>query len=346
MPHQLTTTVFALPRSVVMNIRGFRRETRGFRKEIGPELSRSVIAFCHDLFQKDSPHLVKDMEEVAKKPPASSSSQEQEAPRSQRKRRSSAGSQDSSAGVELQEAQSRTTSRKKKKKRPSASDRASTPRRDHQIAEQKQDPQAYVPAVASLPARPEISGSSLPGTDAANIRGVRQQQPDPLLQQTIEHQLLLQNLRSSALQNTQDLDTSLQLLLRNQQRSDSHLQRSIITASLAQQQQLQEQELQQRRAALAAAATSNQAILDATATERLLQLRRSAAGQGTHSQIQRSLQPALLPQADLSRLAQQRSRDSNSQLIETLLLFELQRQQQGAPQNQPPNQNRQFPPFG
>ena len=62
-----------MPRSSFLHFvfRGFRRETRGFRKEIGPELSRSVIAFSHDHFQKDAPHRLGEMEEVARKYAAS-----------------------------------------------------------------------------------------------------------------------------------------------------------------------------------------------------------------------------------------------------------------------------------
>ncbi|CAB9500198.1 HSF-type DNA-binding [Seminavis robusta] len=376
---------------------GFRRETRGFRKEIGPELSRSVIAFCHDQFQKDDPELVLQMEEAAKKQPPSqkgTGARNSPAPGSPRKRKSSMSSQNSGSSSDLVGEDPRSAQRPRHQAPPVGSERAYGTSAQ-MIQEAKQDlQQAAVPSVASL--QPGAAGGL-----EANVAPERIADPttpgQPGRVQTLEHQLLLQNLRSNALQH-QDHENALELLLRNQQQSDSVLQRSIITtASLAQQRQLQEHEIQeqQRRAALVAAATSGQGILDNQAfldADRILQLRRSASasqlGQqlpslplaqqnlpgSLLSQLDSARMPQLPPQLDASRIPQlssqldpsrlsqlqsqldasrspqMPSRDNNSQLMETLLLLELQRQQQqggqqGAPGQNPQNPNRQFPPF-
>jgi hypothetical protein len=347
-------------------IRGFRRETRGFRKEIGPELSRSVIAFCHELFQKDAPHRLADMEEVTKRAHVSSETTlESRSPGPASPRKRMAISQHS----HLPGDGSPRAQQKLRKPAP-RTDESLAASRTQATEPQKHGHQPLTQQVTSLQSatagsiEPEISNPTqnrMPHGDASRL-------------QTLEQQLLLQNLRNNTLQN-QDHENALEFILRNQQQNDSILQRTFITASLAQQQQQQ-----QRRAALVVAAASNQAIRDAAATERILQLRRSASASqlsAVSHQAQQNI-PLLsnlggstrlthldgntrltqldgsinrLSQLDGSaRLSQPPPRDSNAQLMETLLLLELQRQQQQQQQSRqaPPGQhppNRQFPPF-
>jgi HSF-type DNA-binding len=371
------TLAFAPP---VFIHRGFRRETRGFRKEIGPELSRSVIAFCHELFQQNAPHRVSEMEEVAvaKKAHVSSETGPESmspGPASPRKRQSTTASQHS-----YRPGDGNPRAQQRHRKPTPENDERPAASRVHATEPQQYGHQPLTQHFASL----QSATASGRESHVSNPRQNTMPHGRASRLQTLEQHLFLQNIRNSALQ-IQDHDNALELLLRNQQNNESLLQRSIMTASLAQhQQELQEQELHhqhQQRAALLAAAASNQAILDVAATDRMLQLRRSASASQpsalSHQAQQiipmlshldgstRLLHPdgnTRLTQLDGSfnrlsqlegsnRLSQPPPRDSNAQLMETLVLLELQRQQQQQQQSRqaPPRQNppnRQFPPFG
>lgn len=147
-----------------------------------------------------------------------------------------------------------------------------------------------------------------------------------LLGSSFEQQLLLQNMRSSALQN-QERDHSYELLLRNQHQNDSYLQRSMLTASLAQQ--------QQRAALAAAAASNNHPLFGVAAARERLQMNRTNTSLPHVPFPNRA--PSLMGQLDSARLSQPAA-ENNSQLMETLFLLELQRQQQqqGRQQDQQP----------
>lgn len=151
-----------------------------------------------------------------------------------------------------------------------------------------------------------------------------------LLGSSLEQQLLLQNMRSSALQN-QERDHSYELLLRNQHQNDSYLHRSMLTASLAQQQQQQ----QQRAALAAAAASNNHPLFGVAGARERLQMNRTNTSLPHVPFPNRA--PSLMGQLDSARLSQPAA-ENNSQLMETLFLLELQRQQQqqGRQQDQQP----------
>ena len=281
-------------------LRGFRRETRGFRKEIGPELSRSVIAFSHTLFQKEAPDLVLQMVEVAKKIQPSSGAATS---RQSRKTEASGGLTSSQ------------TIRKIAATNPTASSRnfPTAPSNDRTGGSQ--------PIFQGFPEGLESTHPSESAIQRSHVGN------------NIDQQLLLHNLRNNAFQN-QELDPSYELLLRNQHQNESFLQRSMLGSSFAQQRQ---QELEYQRATLAAArvASNSQTLFDAAAArERILQMNRANAS-FTHA----SRASSLLGQLNSARQPRSTA-ENNSQLMETLYLLELERQQQSQQDQQQQGRGR------
>jgi len=323
--------------------RGFRRETRGFRKEHGPDFSRSVIAFSHDLFQKDAPHLVEQMEEIAKKQQAEGNLSKSAAAR----RGSVSDSSLKSLSSDRPKEDGTSSSARMPPMQASAH---SSPHQNPNDASSKLNASQEGSLITALSggtvARATASVGATNVFAGANAAAQQQQQGGHLGSSSgssLEHQLLLRNLRNNALETSSTIEA---LLRQQQQQNDSFLQRDIIAASLDRQQQQWQQH--QRDALLSAATTQqqNQALLDAATRERLVQLGLAAPQQPTLAQ-QHFHGVGATAHLGNSRLANA-SGESNSQLVETLLLMELQRQreQQGGQQPPPPGGFRQFPPFG
>lgn len=252
------------------------------------------------MFQKEAPDLVSQMVEVAKRPQSNS---EVATSTPSRKRESSGGLQTSATSQKLASASSPST----------FPENITTARSIDRTRTQQGQFQGF----------PEGVESAFPSASAMQRS---------LLGNNIDQQILLHNLRGNAFQH-QERDPSYELLLRSQHQNNSFLQRSMLTASIAQQQQ---QHLQHQRATLAAAtaASNNQTLFDAAAArERLLQMNRANTSL-PHAPFP-SRASSLLGQIDSARQPRSTT-ENNTQLMETLFLLELQRQQQGQQDQQPP----------